>query len=369
MSVISDQSSASRMCSRFQLAEYYHALVAPPEEYEEFYVLRDDGHEDQFDDYDIDVTSVLAGPGMHHYMHNSANRLLDVMSTASGCITPLEALCDLLSHEHTRSRLLATCFTSAVAQVAGKKIEKFKCKVHRKRWGSVAFAVDAVLDGTLVLLTRFFRLATFMRGSGQRYAELGANTESGLKLRLVSEALGSSNFEAELITLDAIYEVVRNVFAWIDGCSCHSHLDREGVPKDVLDLWDSMVAVERHVSGMARVLCFLVLVLVWLGLLWLGALWLGLVWLGLVWLGLGWSGLDWSGLDWSGLAWSGLDSPGLEWSGLGWFGWNSLGLHWFGMASVGLLLFGSVWAWFGLAWLGLALFGLAYYGVALFGVA
>ena len=216
-----------------------HALVAPREEDEDFYVLRDDGYEDQFDDYDIDVTSMLAGPGMHHYMHNSANRLLDAMPTVSGCITPLEALCDLLSHEHTRSRLLATCFTSAVGQVAGKKLEKFKCKVYRKRWGSVAFAVGASLDGTLVLLTRFFRLATYLRGCGQRYAALGANTESGVKLSLVSEALGSSNFEAELITLDVIYEVVRNVFAWIDGCSCHSHLDREGVPKDVLDLWDS----------------------------------------------------------------------------------------------------------------------------------
>ena len=130
----------------------------------------------------------------------------------------LVGLSRFLSDRKQKQRLLSTRFGEQMAQAFRPVVAKFHAKVNEGRWGSVAFAIPEVLK-MQVPLKRFWDLESFRFGQPDtqhngRQDEAG----SGVKLDLVNEAIESPDFWAQLQTLDQLFEVVRDIFEWVESC-------------------------------------------------------------------------------------------------------------------------------------------------------
>ena len=58
------------------------------------------------------------------------------------------------------------------------------------------------------------------------------------ELRICDEAIASDYFWSALATLDVLFDLLRKAFAWAEGCPCHGHLPRDGIPPAVCKRWD-----------------------------------------------------------------------------------------------------------------------------------
>ena len=132
-----------------------------------------------------------------------------------------------------------------MAQAFRPVVAKFHAKVNEGRWGSVAFAIPEVLK-MQVPLKRFWNLESFRFGQPDtqhhgRQDEAG----SGVKLDLVNEAIESPDFWAQLQTLDQLFELVRDIFEWVESCPCH--YKRDAAP-EIKQRWKSCPLRGRRLS-------------------------------------------------------------------------------------------------------------------------
>jgi hypothetical protein len=205
-----------------------------------------DIHAVQDDPLDVKVgmDACIETPGPLHILHNAADRLLTYMPLVAAEIDALAEICSLLSHEHTRGRLIATCFSCELGVACKWEIEKFTARVNRKRWGTVAFAMKAVL-AIMIVLRRFFNLSKYMAGcvGHERIDEASARrlaakaSEMGVKILIVSDAIDSNRFWGIMVTGDMIFSLVRVGFGWLETCPCHGHLNLDDVDSATKARW------------------------------------------------------------------------------------------------------------------------------------
>ena len=142
----------------------------------------------------------------------------------------LWTFCEWLRNTATKERLKATCFHGCTAQQFHKDLNSFSAKVNRKRWGTVAFAVSE-LTNIRLLLKRYWNL--------DAYASAGtlAQPVVNATLKGIDEAIESDNFWSHMLTLRQLFAFLCETFKWVEGCSCHTHLDWDVAPPWLRQRW------------------------------------------------------------------------------------------------------------------------------------
>jgi hypothetical protein len=157
----------------------------------------------------------------------------------------ISELCNLLSHEHTRQRVMETCFSDPVGKHFHPQIKSFKARVHRKRWGTVCFANEKVLE----LRLWFHRCWDVQKYCG---GAAGGNSELGPKVDCIDQAVNSSFWWGKCLTLDCIYCILRLMFEWYEDCPCHEHLNKKDAPIWLQKRW---LKCPRRAHRMAEICC------------------------------------------------------------------------------------------------------------------
>ena len=165
----------------------------------------------------VRFNNALAIPGVLHVLHNAAKRMLNDVKHLNEAIDSLASVADLLRKKHSMERLCQRCFSSPVGRQLQAQIRAFDGKVHRSRWGSVAFCTEKVLA-----LERPLRwgwsLEAYMAGSA---ADRQGDDGFSVNARVVDEAVRSEHWWQCLKVLDKLHGAVRHLFAWCEGCPCH----------------------------------------------------------------------------------------------------------------------------------------------------
>ena len=185
--------------------------------------LQDDGFDvvvDEEAQASLSFANMLSVPGPLHVLHNATNLLIKQLPYLGQAVPRLVALSRFLSGKISKERLLATCFSSPVASIFKGDFTRFHAKVNESRWGSIAFAIPQILD-LKAPLERFWSLQAFNHGSGQKPAQQQASEESGPRLEYINETIESPEFWAQLLALDKLFTVVRDLFDWVESCPCH----------------------------------------------------------------------------------------------------------------------------------------------------
>eukprot|EP00969_Alexandrium_andersonii_P278120 12294296-Alexandrium_andersonii.AAC.1 len=89
---------------------------------------------------------MLAVPGLLHIVHNASNDLLMCMPSLEESVDALAVVCRFISNKTNRERVVALLFDTPQGRPFKAKVERFFVKVHKARWGSVAFATEAMLE-------------------------------------------------------------------------------------------------------------------------------------------------------------------------------------------------------------------------------
>lgn len=101
-------------------------------------------------DTPVSMNRAIDCPGLLHILHNAGDGLLDVMPSTFEAIDQVSDICNLLSREHTRGRVIATCFPKGVGAFYAHRLERFHAHMHKKRWGSVLFDIMALLKPLVI---------------------------------------------------------------------------------------------------------------------------------------------------------------------------------------------------------------------------
>ena len=176
----------------------------------------------------LSFNNAMGLPGLLHIIHNAAADVLTVTPLLDQQIANLGLVCDLLSNGQSRARLLERCFNTSVGFYLRDKLKNFNHRVYRGRWGSVAFAVQALLD-VRVSLTHAWSL--------EKYA--AEQPKVGKELREVDAAIHSAYFWGCMEVLNMLYSLVRDAFLWAESCPCHGHLCPDDVPLDARQRWQT----------------------------------------------------------------------------------------------------------------------------------
>eukprot|EP00971_Amphidinium_carterae_P351729 6492256-Amphidinium_carterae.2 len=183
---------------------------------------------DATDDVSMSFSSCLGLPGMLHVIHNAASDVLKVTPFIDSQVHCLSLVCDLLSRSASRTRLCEKCFSTPVLKQLHSRLLKFNHRVYRERWGTVSFAVDALLKIKPVLV-HGWNLEQYACGL----------TSIGTDLSQVDEAICSDYFWSSMQVLNRMYDLVRQSFHWAEGCPCHSHLLVEQADKSAARRWET----------------------------------------------------------------------------------------------------------------------------------
>ena len=192
--------------------------------------------EDEEADAEVEVglSGSLAAPGMLHCIHNCAAEVLSAAPVLSTAVDSLAYVSKLLTEPGSCERLLETCFHSAAGVLLRPGLLKFHARVYRGRWGTVAFACDAIM--------RIQRQLTW-GWSLRKYKAAGATLDRKapitVEIETVDTAIQSQHWWASMMTLNMCYEMVRDMFSWSEGCACHSHLDRDDASRETQLRWQS----------------------------------------------------------------------------------------------------------------------------------
>ena len=163
----------------------------------------------------LSFEAMLATPGPLHIIDNMSASLLDNVPYLFQGVEKLKAVANWLVQAHVKKRLVSTCFKAGIAQAFQVDIQKFQRKVDTGRWGSVAFAIPALLE-IQTPLTRFWSLDAY----GAK-PETSSDIKTGVKMEIVDGAINSPVFWAQLRTLEALFSVVRELIEWVEACPCH----------------------------------------------------------------------------------------------------------------------------------------------------
>lgn len=186
---------------------------------------------------DVPISFRRAMPiaGLLHVIHNAGNDLEDAINTLGDTIEGLQNVANLLRTRGSRDRLLETCFSDAVGRHLHKDLQQFCGKVHKKRWGTVAFCVCRILE-----LERSLRWGwSKEKYEAGRAIQPQADHPGGVRLDIADQALSSSRWWASLHVLDRLFDIVRACLVWAEGCPCHENLsaDALNVPAKAEEAW------------------------------------------------------------------------------------------------------------------------------------
>ena len=93
----------------------------------------------------------------------------------------------------------------------------FDGKVYEGRWGSIAFCVQDILKVRRIL-TWGWSQETYLKACTD---DRGGSRGDHIEVDKVDEAIHSDYWWCALEVLDLIFNVVRDVFAWVESCPCH----------------------------------------------------------------------------------------------------------------------------------------------------
>ena len=116
-------------------------------------------------DVKVGLEDSIAATGLLHVLNNASNRSLGMnhaqwsqcrmMPSISGAMDGLEDVCNVLSHEQSRERLICTCFQGPVAARCTQKIGRFWRLITVMRWRqrmeSIRVCICTVQDWGLLL--------------------------------------------------------------------------------------------------------------------------------------------------------------------------------------------------------------------------
>jgi len=112
------------------------------------------------------------------------------------------------------------------------------CRINRKRWGSVAFGMSAILREKIPV-RRCWNLGKYLRGYHD-YSEIRINegqAAKGPKLTLIDESLTTGDWWGRIVTGDVIMAVIRDAFEWLEMCPCHQNCDWENASVEQKKRW------------------------------------------------------------------------------------------------------------------------------------
>jgi hypothetical protein len=127
----------------------------------------------------------------------------------------------LTSKQHSKRRLLRTCFANFPLRCFYESIAKFNHSVYTGRWGSVLGAVVDLLP-LHQAFTLGWHLPTYLDGAGVQEGERdGDQNQSQAKVNVVDEAIKSPLFWAYMVMLDLVADALLELCSWAEGCACH----------------------------------------------------------------------------------------------------------------------------------------------------
>ena len=194
----------------------------------------------------LSLQDMLSIPGPLHILRNATNSLLDNLPYLNGAVEKLQVVRRFLSNPDKKQRLLASCFDRPLARAFHTEIKRFDAKVHTGRWGTVAFAIPELL-ALRIPLQKFWNFDAFKK-QGLSLASNSAADDASLKIEVVNDCIDSTEFWAQLMTLESLFYVVRELLIWVESCPCHHNR----VPPDGYKIkWDSCPLRGRRLPEIA----------------------------------------------------------------------------------------------------------------------
>ena len=200
----------------------------------------------------ISLGCSLPVPGLLHIVHNATNDIMRSVQEFDDLISEVAEIATLLRHNYTCERLRESCFSCMVGKTFHHELKAFKGKVHRGRWGTMAFATQDILD-LQSGLRRFWSLEKYEAlaadgnapGAGQHRAQ------EGVKLQVADAAITSPLFWGRLATLDEVFELIRKLFIWCEGCVCHTHVLSGETRSSIKSRWENCSMRSRRLPELA----------------------------------------------------------------------------------------------------------------------
>lgn len=204
----------------------------------------------------IDMTSSLPISGLLHILHNSSKNLGVSMEIYSETVDRLSHVANLLRRPPTRDRLLETCCSQGRAQFFKADLQRFRGKVHKERWGTVASAVLEIL-AVEQALRYVWDIDKYGRSRGSLQFD-GGDEAWRSEVETVNAAICSDFWWDSLRVLSHMAKLIMRLFSWAEGCSCHSHLNRDRATLEQRQMWDKcpfrgMRAPDLAVGGLFEV--------------------------------------------------------------------------------------------------------------------
>lgn len=166
----------------------------------------------------------MDGLGTIHIVDNIFNNLVEAVPELDDCVTGLEKVGDLVRRPASQARLFARCFNYPAGFVLQRKIKKYKSKVHRKRWGSIAFATKRMRKIIPHLKTGWCKNAYGggSRPEGQEGAAMSVD-EFRVSVEKVDSYIQSNHWLGCMVLIEHFNAVFRALFHWTEWCEFTPH--------------------------------------------------------------------------------------------------------------------------------------------------
>lgn len=162
-------------------------------------LLQDDGFDavpDEEPQVSLSLENILSVPGPLNILHNATSLLITQLPYLGQAVPRLVAL----------SRFLAgNMWWQRVFRVK-RDFSRFHARVNEADGG---------------LLQRFWNIQAFNHDSGNAPLRQQAADDSRPRVDYINETIESHEFWGQLLALDGLFTVVRELFEWLESCPCH----------------------------------------------------------------------------------------------------------------------------------------------------
>jgi hypothetical protein len=172
------------------------------------------------DPFALDWTPSIFVPGALHVLHNCTKDLKDSLVHWPNFIVSLRHLSKFLARPWSRARLVTTCFSSAPHHHFAHLYSSFGSVVYEGRWGEALKAAADVLPLQRSLRAAWSLARFNFNGHGQQRAD-DEESEEGVKITIVCEAIASDMFWAYLHMINIVGQAILECMHWCEGCCCH----------------------------------------------------------------------------------------------------------------------------------------------------
>ena len=200
---------------------------------------------DEDADSPIGLSEAIAVPGLLHIIHNCTNDLLDAIPLLSDAVDVLSQVATFIRQEHTCLRLRESCLSEPRAKHFDKEFRKYDAKIHRGRWGTVAYAVDQTLEIEKPLRA-FWSIDKYKAAAGPRGDK---EPDAAKSVEAIDEAIQDDDWWSKLMTLNALAMLIRALLEWAEGCPCHSHLIDNRTPAELIRCFIPHKNEKRHYNS------------------------------------------------------------------------------------------------------------------------